>query len=90
MDMYTHLAMLGIDHVDIRHANILEAPIYPPGWPSRVSPLSGIHYRFRLVDFERARKTNRGADSFNYYHESWVKRLLNNLPAGYVMEMWDF
>ena len=56
--MYHHLALLGVDHDDIRHANILYAPDCPPGWPSLVSPFSGNAYRWRLIDFEHAQETN--------------------------------
>ena len=85
-----HLVTLGVDHIDIRHANILEAPQGPPGWPSLASPFVSAAYRYRLVDFELARKTNRDLWIFEQYSKSWVDRLLNALPLGYVLETWDF
>ena len=87
--MYDHLAMLGVDHNDIRHPNILCAPECPPGWPGRVSPWTKKGYRWRLVDFEVSQKTNWDLDVFCRYHEDWVARLLDNLPEGRVLEMTD-
>ena len=86
MDMYGHLALLGIDHVDIRHANILYAPECPPGWPTLISPFSGNIYNWRLIDFEASRKTNWDLRGWSAYHESWVERLLEGLPQGYVLD----
>ena len=88
--MYTHLAILGIDHVDIRHANILYAPESPPGWPGLYSPFCGRSYRWRLIDFERARKTNWNPQAWSKYHRDWVSRLINGLPLGYTFEITDF
>ena len=88
--MYTHLMILGIDHVDIRYANILLAPVAAPGWPSLRSPFSHTSYRFRIIDFESARKTNRCFAFFENYHERWLSRLLRGLRLGYIFEPWDF
>ncbi|KAJ3552226.1 hypothetical protein NM688_g4265 [Phlebia brevispora] len=90
LDVYTHLATLGIDHVDIRYANMRYAPQCPPGWPSLISPYTGLPYRWRLIDFEKAKKTNRRIDAFEVYHQQWVSRILDNLPFGDVVEPWDF
>lgn len=88
--MYTHLALLGIDHVDIRYANILQAPESPPGWPSLVSPHSHAPYRWRLVDFERSRKTNRNLEKSIFHAKGWLSRVLDNLPFGDIVEPWEF
>ena len=80
---------LGVDHVDIRHANILLAPVEAPGWPSRRSPFSKIAYRFRIIDFESARKTNRDLGIFETYYNGWVTRLLRGLQMGCIYEPWD-
>ena len=86
--MYSHLAELGVDHVDIRHANILEAPVCPPGWPSLVSPMTGHPYRFRIVDFDNSRKTNLSLQVFAAYHRGYVVRMLDGLMLGYIIEPW--
>ncbi len=88
--MYSHLSRLGIDHIDIRHANILEAPLCPPGWPCLVSPVTNMAYRYRLVDFDNSRKTDRPLHVFNLYYEQYVKRILVGLPLGYIIEPWEF
>ncbi|KAJ3535022.1 hypothetical protein NM688_g7036 [Phlebia brevispora] len=89
LDMYNHLVELGIDHTDIRHANILEAPICPPGWPSLMSPLTNNAYRYRLVDFDNACKTNRALEFFPGYYQDYVRRLMRGLRMGYVFEPWE-
>lgn len=90
LDLYTHLNHLGIDNIDIRHANILQAPEVPPGWPCLVSPLSHSIYGYRLIDFEMARKTKCDVGIMEVNNERWVTRLLGGLPLGYVFEISDF
>ncbi|KAJ3535023.1 hypothetical protein NM688_g7037 [Phlebia brevispora] len=89
LNMYSHLVQLGVDHVDIRYANILEAPVCPPGWPSLMSPLTNNAYRYRLVDFGNSCKTNRAVKLFSVYYRSYVRRLLNGLKMGYIIEPWQ-
>ena len=88
-EMYSHLSHLGVDHVDIRHANILEAPLSPPGWPSLVSPQTNYAYRYRLIDFDNATKTNRPPYAFQEYYGQYINRLMQGLPLGYVFEPWE-
>ena len=57
--MYRELTRLAVDHVDIRYENVLLAPPSPPGLEGKCSPKLGRPYRFRLVDFEHAVRTNR-------------------------------
>ncbi|KAJ3558714.1 hypothetical protein NM688_g754 [Phlebia brevispora] len=89
MDMYSDLAHLGIDHTDIRWANILYAQPSPPGFPSLPSPYTGKTYRWRLIDFDNALKSNDTLQGFYTYHESYVERLLGLLPSGYIVEPWE-
>ncbi|KAF7795798.1 hypothetical protein EIP86_006965 [Pleurotus ostreatoroseus] len=89
LEMYSHLSLLGIDHVDIRHANILEAPLCPPGWPGLVSPRTNYGYRYRFIDFDNSLKTDRPMYVFNTYYRQYVHRLLGGLPLGYVIEPWE-
>ncbi|KAJ3558712.1 hypothetical protein NM688_g756 [Phlebia brevispora] len=89
MDMYSDLAHLGVDHCDIRWANILYALPSPPSFPSLPSPYSGKTYRWRLVDFDNAQKTNQDLRRFHSYHKCYVGRLLEMLPTGYIVEPWE-
>ncbi|KAJ3535025.1 hypothetical protein NM688_g7038 [Phlebia brevispora] len=89
VDMYRHFGQFGIDHIDIRYANILEAPECPPGWPSLMSPLTHNAYRYRLIDFGNSRKTNRALEFFPSYYFGYVNRLLNGLTGGYIVEPWE-
>ena len=84
-----HLVTLGVDHIDIRHANILEIPPCPPGWPTLISPISKRPYHFRIIDFDNSRKTNRPRKEFALYYRSYVETLLDGLKLGYIVEPWD-
>ena len=89
LEMYSDLAQLGMDHVDIRYANILYAPSAPPGLPSLPSPYTGKTYRWRLIDFGNSHKTNQDLERFQIYHYGYVERLFRLLPTGWVIEPWE-
>ncbi|CAL1706326.1 unnamed protein product [Somion occarium] len=88
-EMYSDLAKLGVDHVDIRYFNILRAPEPLPDLPSLPSPFTQRTYNWRLVDFDNSFKTNRPLNMwFGYYH-CVLDRLLANLPYGDIYEPWE-
>ena len=89
MEMYLHLSDLGIEHTDIRHANILYAPESPPGFPGLPSPFTGKTYRWRLIDFSSSYKTNETVEHMQECYEDYVDRLLLLLPQGYIIEPWE-
>lgn len=90
LDLYLRLAILGIEHLDIRHASILCTLDIPPGWPGVCSSFSGMGYRYRSIDFERSCKTNWSMMEFREHHYGWATRLLNGLERGLVLEIADF
>ena len=88
--MYAELANLGIDQDDLRYYNILRAPA--PGsspLPSLPSPFTQTTYKWRIVDFDRALKTNRQAKGINHKNDGYLERLLMNLPYGEIWEPWE-
>lgn len=84
------MARFGIEPIDIRYDNILSAREGDAGNLSGVvCPNHGHVHHWRLVDFDRARKTD-GTVNFTVKSTgSWLRRLFRNLVVGCVIEPWD-
>ena len=52
-------------------------------------PFHRHKHGWRLVDFDRSRKTAFRADVIQVYQKSWYGALLDGLPMGATMEPWD-
>jgi hypothetical protein len=85
---YTDLGHLGIEHGDVRHSNILRV-LDSTGQSNLKSPFSNQSYDFRLVGFEKARKTNGTIMATGLTHASWLEKMINDLPAGIVSGQWE-
>lgn len=90
LEVYKHLIELGIDHVDIKYDNILKMPESSESWPSHVSPWTNRPYRYRLIDFTMAKKTNQIINELEDYYEDWVTMVLDGLPTGSLYDKLDF
>ncbi|CAL1713713.1 unnamed protein product [Somion occarium] len=77
-EMFKELARLGVWQPDIRYANILRLPNAESG--------NAGQYRWRLVDFDRARKSNMSLRRFEIEHENSLEPLFKWLPRGVVRE----
>lgn len=86
-ELYDDLAHFGIESLDIRHANILSA--YENDTSGVVCPLHAYVHRWRLVDWELARKLDGNLEFIGFSNESWLQRLFDNLVDGYVIEPWE-
>ncbi|GJJ09892.1 hypothetical protein Clacol_004116 [Clathrus columnatus] len=88
-EIYNDISRLGIEHLDIRWSNILSVqdPDHQP--PENVCPNHGHAHRWRIVDFDLARKADGRVDYLDSCAESWLERLFTNLPRGVVVEPWD-
>ena len=82
-DAFGHLAVLGIDHDDVRYPNILRAPSGPGSLPSLPSPWTHETYEWRIVDFHSATKTNVGFDFLTSKYHQLLDILFWNLPRDY-------
>ncbi|KAK7692415.1 hypothetical protein QCA50_004040 [Cerrena zonata] len=85
-EMYKHLAILGLDHCDIRYQNILRAPNTADSLPSLPSLFSERTYAWRIIDFDLCRKSNVGFGRLSFQFHQLLGRLLFNLPHSYLSE----
>ena len=83
-DSLFHLAVLGMDHDDVRYPNICRAPSGPGSLPSLPSPWTDITFGWRIIDFHSARKTNYGYSLLTNKYEQEVSILCWNIPHDYV------
>lgn len=83
------LAELGIGHHDLRYDNLLMAPRSPPGLPSMPSPYSGRSYGLRVIDFDYAYKYNMPKDRLSASSSSFVDLVLDNVPEGRIVNIFD-
>jgi hypothetical protein len=53
------------------------------------SPFSGRTYSWRLIDFDRAEKSDWTPEKIKRSQDGWLERMLRELPHGMVLEPWD-
>ncbi|KAF7791792.1 hypothetical protein EIP86_002816 [Pleurotus ostreatoroseus] len=80
--LYDELAQCHIDPVNYSWGNIMRALPSPPGLPSRPSPRTGRVYEWRLIDFNRAKRSNMTAEDLCIQNESWMEDILGGLEGG--------
>jgi len=88
-DMFGENAELGVDHRDIRYANILAAPEGPTTLPTLPSPFTGRTYKHRIIDLEQCEKTNGETWRLTALQASWVDPIVENIPDGTIVEPWE-
>ncbi|GJJ09986.1 hypothetical protein Clacol_004212 [Clathrus columnatus] len=89
-EIYSDLALVGIEHVDFRWSNILCVLECPEDGPSEpVCPNHGHAHAWRIIDLDLARKTNLTIKGLENCIESHLRRLFNNAPWGIVLEPWE-
>lgn len=86
-ELYDDLAHFGIESLDIRYANILST--YENDASGVVCPLHAYIHRWRLVDWELARKLDGTLDFIGFSNDAWLERLFDNLVDGNIIEPWD-
>ena len=77
---------LGVDKGDTRHANILAAAEGPGSLPGLPSPFTGRTYPYRIIDLELCDKANAEDWKLAAGQESWIERIVANLPWGLVVD----
>ncbi|KAF8479909.1 hypothetical protein JB92DRAFT_3042719 [Gautieria morchelliformis] len=85
-EIYSDLGQFGVEQMDVRWRNILAAPT--PQY-SLVCPYHGHKHHWRVVDFDRSRKSNFTLDHIERAQGSWIRTLLSGLTIGHVVEPWD-
>ncbi|KAF8983442.1 hypothetical protein BDQ17DRAFT_1377982 [Cyathus striatus] len=55
-DVFRDISMRRISHRDIRFSNIFQAPKAPPGYPGKFCYAHESIHKYRIIDFEQARK----------------------------------
>jgi hypothetical protein len=85
--VYSDLGQFGIEQMDVRWRNILAAPT--PQY-SLVCPYHGHKHQWRVVDFDRSRKTNFTLEQNEVAQGSRIRALLSGLTKGRVVEPWDY
>ena len=83
-ESFLHLAVLGIDHDDLRYQNICRAPSGPGSLPSLPSPWTGVTFDWRVIDFHSAKKTNYGYTILTDKYEQEASILFCNIPHHYL------
>ncbi|KAF8476531.1 hypothetical protein JB92DRAFT_3134404 [Gautieria morchelliformis] len=81
--IYSDMGRFGVEHMDIAWRNIVAAPATQE---SIVCPYHGHKHQWRIVDFDRSRKSNFPLDQIEYGSNSWLRNILKNLAKGYVVD----
>jgi hypothetical protein len=85
-EIYSDLGQFGVEQVDVRWSNILASPT--PQY-NLVCPYHGYKHHWRVVDFDRSRKSNFTLDQIEGAQGSRIEILLSGLTNGLVVEPWD-
>lgn len=83
------MAELGIDHNDIRYANILGCSDAPNSAESLRSPYKQRHYGWRVVDFDKSLKVDSTHEAIMLGADAHLDPLFEHLPSGCVVEPWE-
>jgi hypothetical protein len=57
--------------------------------PNLSSPISSCTYKRRLIDFDRAEKSDLAPEATMDLQEDLIVRMLDGLPDGMILEPWD-
>lgn len=87
-EVYEKLSELGITHMDIKYNNILAAPVPASQCEKKHDshdPDCKRFHKCRLIDFEMSMKSNYSKARLIYGDDSYLQRLMKNLPHGLVL-----
>lgn len=88
-EAYVRISEVGLFHMDVKYDNILKAPAHP--FPASGFNLSNVTdslrrpLKCRIIDFELSRKTDFPTQRLVFDNESFLKRLIKNLPWGTII-----
>lgn len=87
-EAYEKLSELGITHMDIKYNNILAAPVPASqceGEHGSHDPDCKRFHKCRIIDFEMSMKSNFSKARLLYGDDSYLQRLMKNLPHGLAL-----
>ncbi|KAF8494289.1 hypothetical protein JB92DRAFT_2595742, partial [Gautieria morchelliformis] len=82
-EIYSDMGRFGVEHMDVAWRNIVAAPATQE---SIVCPYHGHKHQWRIVDFDRSRKSNFPLDRIEYGSGSWLSIIFDCLADGFVIE----
>ncbi|OBZ72485.1 hypothetical protein A0H81_07410 [Grifola frondosa] len=82
------LSHMGVEHRDIRYANILCAPLAPPGFRGAKCPYHKRMHKFRIIDFDRWVKSDYNMEGHERTTVCSMGGLLEGISKGYKVEPW--
>lgn len=85
-EIYNDLGQVGIEQMHKRWRNILAAP---PTHDSLVNPYHGHKHQWRIVDFDRMRKSSFRLSAIDTTQNSQLPTVFCDLADGYVVEPCD-
>lgn len=90
-DVFRDLARLGIERTDIRFSDILQAPVATSeyGLPGKICPFHGTVHTYRIIDFDRARKTDLTLKRHYFNTAGYLGPILESAKNSVLLEPWD-
>ncbi|KDR77255.1 hypothetical protein GALMADRAFT_246561 [Galerina marginata CBS 339.88] len=99
-EVFSDLSQLGINQPDMRYSNILTSPTslvsQVPSSPSTISlpgkicPYHHRTHKYRIIDFDRARKTDWTLKQHYYQQVGTLGRLLEMMEMNIILEPWEY
>jgi len=76
----------------MRYSNILSAPLAtaPTTLPGRICPYHNSVHRYRIIDFDRARKVDWTLKQHYYEQVGTLGRLLEMMEMNVILEPWEY
>ena len=81
-EIYNDIGRLGIEHMDPHWRNVVKAPVTPE---SLVCPYHGHRHEWRIIDFDRARKSDQLSSYIDICQKSFWTITFKKLPDGIVV-----
>ncbi|OBZ78128.1 hypothetical protein A0H81_02285 [Grifola frondosa] len=87
-EVYEDLGFMGIEHADVRYANILMRPKSPLALPGLKCPFHDVVHYYRVVDFDRATKLFFNMKGYRARSNLNLGILFDGIARGRIIEPW--
>ncbi|PPR03404.1 hypothetical protein CVT24_012529 [Panaeolus cyanescens] len=88
--VFNDMSRLGIEQPDMRYSNILYAPSSDKDSIGEVCPNHDCVHKYRVIDFDRARKTDYTLKQHYYEQIGTLGRLLEMMEMNIILEPWEY